>query len=293
MPYFSYHGGHSGRYCRHASGDLGAVVERAIALGFSHYGLSEHAPRYRREDMFDDEADLEPEDTSTMFQAYVTEAEALRAAHGDRIELLVGFETEHLPPEGWREQMRELRARNGFEYAVGSVHDVAGRCIDFTPEKTADVARSCGGREAMQLRYFDQVTELVSHLRPEIVGHIDLIRKFDGEARFNSIVMNKIESTLEAVRAVGAVLDVNARAHRRGFGPVYPLPEILTLAKGMGIGVTLGDDSHGPQDVGVGLDECLRAIGEAGYEEVHYLTRVDGAVRWKRTNLSDVAPNSD
>ena len=44
----------------------------------------------------------------------------------------------------------------------------------------------------------------------------------------------------------------------------------------MGIGVTLGDDGHGAHDVGVGLDACMRAIADAGYREVHYLTRDGG-----------------
>src|SRR5438105_7706030 len=60
MPWFSYHGGHSGQFCRHAKGELEAVVERAIATGFTHYGLSEHCPRYRSEDLFPGEEDLGP-----------------------------------------------------------------------------------------------------------------------------------------------------------------------------------------------------------------------------------------
>jgi histidinol phosphatase-like PHP family hydrolase len=44
MSWFSFHGGHSGSFCRHAKDDLVDVVERAIALGVTHYGLSEHAP---------------------------------------------------------------------------------------------------------------------------------------------------------------------------------------------------------------------------------------------------------
>jgi histidinol-phosphatase (PHP family) len=56
-------------------------------------------------------------------------------------------------------------------------------------------------------------------------------------------------------------------------GPVYPIPWILERARAIGVPVTLGDDSHGPADVGVGLDACIRAIAAAGYREVHYLTK--------------------
>jgi histidinol-phosphatase (PHP family) len=49
------HHSHSGQFCRHAKDDLDAVILRAIELGFETFGLSEHAPRYRLEDLFPEE----------------------------------------------------------------------------------------------------------------------------------------------------------------------------------------------------------------------------------------------
>lgn len=291
MPWFSYHSAHSGEFCRHAKGTLEEVVHAAIDRGFSHYGLSEHCPRYRREDLFGDEDDLAPEDLVRTFAAYGKEAHRLRATYADRIELIVGFETERLPPDSWEARMRSLREEGGFEYVIGSVHDVDGVCIDESPEKTDEMAERCGGREALQIRYFEALTELVATLRPEVVGHVDLIRKFDGDdAHFGPRVWPSIEAALEAVREAGSVLDVNSGAYRRGLSPIYPLPGILERARAMGIGVTLGDDGHGPHDVGVGLDASLEAIAAAGYREVHYLARVDGGVSLLAAPIDEVGP---
>ena len=291
MPWFSYHGGHSGQFCRHAKDELQAVIERAIEAGFTHYGLSEHCPRYRREDLYVEEADLDTEALVATFGRYVQHAFALRERYADRIQILVGFETERLPPEGWAACMQQIRQSAPFEYIVGSVHDVDGRYVDYTPELTASIADDLGGREALHIRYFDAVTDLVETLQPEVVGHLDLVRKFDGpSASFSPRVFKHIERALEAVRACGGVLDVNCGAHRRGLSPVYPLPEILQRAQAMGVGVTLGDDSHGTTSVGVGLDACLQAIADAGYRELHYLARRDGTASWGTAALDDVRP---
>ncbi len=292
MPWFSYHGGHSGEFCRHAKGDLEAVVQRAIAAGFSHYGLSEHIARYRSEDLFPEERDLTPDDLITTFEAYVVRARQLQTKYEDQIDLLVGFETERLPPGDWATRMRETRARLRIDYIVGSVHDVEGLVIDYKPEHTASVAERVGGVEELHVRYFDALTELVSELRPEVVGHIDLIRKFEGENPvFGARAWRHLEGTLEAVRSVGGVLDVNAATRRRGLGPVYPLPAILERARAMGIGVTLGDDGHGAHDVGVGLDACMAAISAAGYREVSYLAHDrSGRVELRRAPIEDVRP---
>jgi histidinol-phosphatase (PHP family) len=58
----------------------------------------------------------------------------------------------------------------------------------------------------------------------------------------------------------------------------------------MGIPVTLGDDSHGPTDVGVGLDACMLAIERAGYRRVHYLTGKGGQVHLESAPLDAVRP---
>jgi histidinol-phosphatase (PHP family) len=105
-------------------------------------------------------------------------------------------------------------------------------------------------------------------------------------------VFRHIDAALEAVRAVQGVLDVNCATHRRGLGPVYPLPEILARAQRMGIGVTLGDDSHGAHDVGVGLDASLRAIADAGYREVCYLAKPGDQTVWMRAALESVRPHT-
>src|SRR5256885_12762121 len=132
MPWFSYHGGHSGQFCRHAKGELRAVVERAVAAGFTHYGLSEHCPRYREQDLFGDESEHGGTDALlSAFTAYVAHAFELRAQYADQIELLVGFESERLPPGDWAARMRAVRQSAPFDYMVGSVHDVEAEFVDY------------------------------------------------------------------------------------------------------------------------------------------------------------------
>ena len=53
MPY-SHHS-HSGQFCKHAKGTLEEVVQEAIRQGFEIYGLTEHVPRYRTQDLYPEE----------------------------------------------------------------------------------------------------------------------------------------------------------------------------------------------------------------------------------------------
>jgi histidinol-phosphatase (PHP family) len=57
MP-FSHHS-HSGQFCQHATGMLEEIVQEAIKKKFIVYGLSEHSPRYRVEDLYPEEVNHE------------------------------------------------------------------------------------------------------------------------------------------------------------------------------------------------------------------------------------------
>jgi histidinol-phosphatase (PHP family) len=291
MVWFSYHGGHSGEFCGHAKGDLQLVVQAAVDAGFTTYGLSEHAPRFQVEHLYPEEKHLVPADLVTLFRRYVDTALELRAKHAGELELLIGFETEALPVDDWPAKMSELRRSAPFDYIVGSVHSIGDTWVDLNPETTARAAEASGGWEELRKTYFDRLALLVSTLRPEIVGHVDLIRRFEPpEFRFSESALAHAERVLEAARDCGAALEVNAAPVRRGFGPAYPGPQVLSRACAMGVAVTLGDDSHGPDGVGVGLDACLEAIAAAGYRHVHYLTRRDGEVVLARAPLDEVRP---
>lgn len=51
------HHSHSGQFCKHAVGILEDVVKEAIRKGFRVYGLTEHVPRYRAEDLYPEEVE--------------------------------------------------------------------------------------------------------------------------------------------------------------------------------------------------------------------------------------------
>jgi histidinol-phosphatase (PHP family) len=291
MAWFSFHGGHSGEFCAHARGTLAEVVAAAAARGFTTYGLSEHAPRSRAEDLYPDEAGLTPDDLRARFRLYRVRARDLQAAWGDRLELLVGFELECVPPDRWAAEMRGWRDEGDFDFVVGSVHHLEGVPIDLDAATTERVVRACGGRDAFDRAYFDAVAAMIEASAPQVVGHLDLCRRFrGGDVAFADDTWPHVERALAAAAACDAVLDVNAAPARRGGEPVYPSVEILTLARLMGVGVTLGDDSHGPDGVGRGLEACVDAIRAAGYAQVACLHRRNGRVEQEFVPLDALAP---
>ena len=70
-------------------------------------------------------------------------------------------------------------------------------------------------------------------------------------------------------------MDVNARGLLKPCKSIYPDDWILAEAGRIGVPVTLGDDSHGPSEVGLNLHVAVEAVARAGYEHI-WLVRAGG-----------------
>lgn len=264
----SLHGGHSSAYCDHASSTLEEMLDAAVAAGMSVFGVTEHAPRVEPERLYDEELALgwTVEYLDDLFGWYAAELDRLIPRYADRLAVLKGFEAEIVPVGRYKEVMTDLRERLGFDYIVGSVHYVAGHIIDYKEERFARAVAACGGIEAACVQYYRNVAEMAETLRPEVVGHFDLVRQRfdDDDSAAPPAVRRAALEALEAVRDCGAILDINTGGLRKGFGHPYPAPWIVGAAHGMGIPMCFGDDSHSAAQVGYGLDtarDYLLALG--------------------------------
>lgn len=278
----SLHGGHSGEFCEHAGGTLREVLEAAAGAGFACYGISEHAPRYERQHLYASELrkGYTLERLERDFDAYAEACRRLQREFDGRLRVLRGFETEVVPADSYVDLMRSLRERHAFDYMVGSVHHVAGIPIDESPERCREAVEACGGFERFAVRYYDHVTEMIGSLRPEVVAHLDLFKLHappDADACAEP-VLRAAARALDAAKEQGCVLDLNTAGWRKGLTEPYPGPALVRLAAAKGVPFCFGDDSHGPSQVGYGLERARAYLLANGVTAITTLDRPNGSV---------------
>jgi len=263
----SIHGGHSGQFCNHAKDTLEAVVQAYVDQGFAWVGLTEHMPP--TDDLYlypeEREVGLNAETMLERFGRYMEEARRLQQHYADRIEILVGFETEDTP--GAATLAEELIARYNPDYIVGSVHHIDGIPFDYSEEEYRRAVDAVGGMEALYCAYFDRQFDLIGRLKPQVVGHFDLVRLFDPIYRRHLMipdVQKKIQRNLELIRDLDLILDFNVAAIKKGAFEPYISRPILTQALYLRIAVVPGDDSHGVETVGLHLDEGIKILKGMG-----------------------------
>jgi histidinol-phosphatase (PHP family) len=286
----SLHGGHSRAYCDHADSTLEELLDAAVARGMTVYGVTEHAPRVEAHRLYDEEIALgwDVATLDRMFSAYARTLEALQARYAGRLDVVRGFEAEVIPEDRYVDVMLGYREQYRFEYLVGSVHWVAGHIIDYRREHFEAALESCGGLEALAVRYYETVAEMARALRPEVLGHFDLIRKYapDEASIATPSIRAAASAALDAIRDAGCILDINTAGYRRGFGRPYPAPWILEAVRERGIPCCFGDDSHSVAQVGAGIAEARQYLIDHGVDEVIVLRHVDGRLERGRVPLA-------
>ena len=253
----SYHGGHT---LFDGKGTPEDFVRAAIDKGFRALGFSEHMPAPEKYPYPDFPA---PAEARRLFDGYVEEVTRLKAEYARELPILLGIETEYLPDE--EHYVADFVRSYPFDYVVGSVHHVAGTGIDYIPEDYNALAERLGGLDALAIEYYRMVRGLLELGITDVLGHLDLIDIFAPERPVADELAQAEDETLAAAKRWDVVLDVNARGLIKPCAHIYPCARLLRKACVAGIPVTLGDDSHAPEQVGARLHEALSHIQAAGY----------------------------
>lgn len=273
------HHSHSGQYCTHATGDLEACIEEAIRQGFTKFCLTEHVPRYRESDLYPGEESVTPADLLALFQAYHAHAKRCREMYGDRIEILVGLETEFVRDVDLG-ILALLERAYPVDMVVGSVHHVNAVPIDFDRPMWDLALGTCVDQEHFFGTYFDHQFAVINALQPDVIGHFDviLLQAPPGTDLFAwPSVCAKMERNIAAVVSYGGLFELNASAFRKGWETAYPRPDVARLITALGGKFCTSDDSHGPHHVGLNYHRLQSYVRELGLTQLGEVSVRKGA----------------
>ena len=239
------------RFSMDCSETMEAQCRAAIERGISEIAFTEHVDH----DTCDDESRAH-----YRYEEYVSEIERHRTMFGDRLTILKAAEIDW--NESIRDEVAEFVANHEFDFIIGSVHNLKHTYVGFT------TLEAMGGPRMMYDDYLDQVRGMVDTGFPDVVGHLDLPRRYHNvsmwdvdaghfEARVREIFR------LAADRGVG--FEINTSGLRRGTGATFPEPRVLDwfVEEGGSI-LTVGSDSHRAEDTGHSIPEIyteLRSLG--------------------------------
>lgn len=208
-------------------------MQDAIGKGMTVFCLTEHIHReridfYPGEEKVHTEASLEQ-----LYDDFYHEAQRLRKAYADRIQIFIGFEGEWIRPNSLQ-IMQHLLDKYPIDLFLGSVHHVHALPIDYDTKLYRQAREIAGGSDERIFHdYFDAQYELVQTLKPPVIAHFDLIRLMSDEPnrsfRTWPTVWQKVVRNLRFVVEYGGVLELNSSSLRKGMTEAYPQVEICQV----------------------------------------------------------------
>ena len=227
------------------------VILAAIGKGFSAIGFSSHAMLPENE--------LDWVLVPGKARSYAEEIRALAEKYGDRIRVYCGVEADYIP--GGACPDRAFYEEIKPDYIIGSVHYVKAPdgnlvAVDISPENLADGIRAHfeGSVEAYIRAYFAQEREMIEKFDFDIIGHPDLVRKFNVKSPYfseNDVwYIEELVKTADVIAASGKIVEVNTGAISRGWlDDAYPSRPFRDLLRERGVKFVLNSDSHSAEAV--------------------------------------------
>jgi histidinol-phosphatase (PHP family) len=246
--------------CRHASGEPVDYARRALEIGLTEIGFTDHSPMAR--DDFDDWRMR-----NDQLDEYV---EKVRRAQREfpQLTIRLGLEVDYLP--GHEDWIRNLASRHPWDYFIGSVHYVSDDWAVDSPFQLAKWKH----RDAFEVWsvYFDRLTMAAATGLFEIIGHADLPKKFGHRPTKDCTPL--YEKFLNAAKQHNCAIELNTAGLRKDCKEIYPSREILRLAFQKGVPITFGSDAHTPEEVGMNFAEAIQLARDAGYfQSLHLESR--------------------
>ena len=240
------------------------MAKAALALGMDSLGFSGHSP------LPGESWVMRAEDVPRYRRAVLE----LKERYAAGLDIFLGLEQDILSPPPEEE----------YDYLIGSVHmlERAGErlSVDESPETFLwGVEKWFGGDSlAFAEAYYRQVGMVAEKTGCQIVGHFDLVCKFNegnclfdtGHPRYRAAALE----TLERLKGRAVILEINTGAMSRGYRTApYPEAWILKRANEMGLPICITSDAHSGQHLTYAFAQGAELARSCGYKEAMYLTR--------------------
>ncbi len=232
---------------------LSAIEKGMKTLGFSMHSFAEF--------------DLDVYPDSAALGQYKAEVIRLKEKYKDRIEILCGIE----------QDVYSSPADKDFDYVIGSVHYVKiGEeyiPLDLSKEVLLKAVKMGfnGDFYSFAEWYYDMEAQVVEKTGADIIGHLDLIRKFNQNGDlFDEKHPRYVAAYNRAVKALvryNKPFEINTGAISRGYrSSPYPCEDILRCIYENGGKVIMSSDSHSKEGLCFEFEKWADLAREIGFD---------------------------
>lgn len=247
-------------HCNFCDGadSMNSLIEKALSLGFTSLGFSSHAYT-----PFDNSFCIKKENE----QNYFTQFEMLKKKYSDKIEILNGYEYDIFSEADTSE----------CDFLIGSVHYIKIEknylSVDESASQTRKNIDCFFDSNAMKYAcaYYETISKLSTYGNFDIVGHFDLVTKFNEKDMLIDVSSKKYKAAaidaLDEVLKTNSLFEINTGAVARAVRTTpYPENFILNRICEKGGKVIISSDCHNKNYLDFYFNEAAELLKSCGFE---------------------------
>jgi histidinol-phosphatase (PHP family) len=231
-------------------------VAAAIDMKLDELGFSDHYTLVPSGDT--PEWSMAPDELPAYLDEIASTADSVRG----RLVVRRGLEVDYVPAR--IKDVADQLATYRLDYVIGSIHFVNGFPIDAVAERWEEI--SATERDEVFREYWSLMRGLADSRLFDIVGHVDVVRKFDYWPSFD--IAPLVLEALDAIARAGMIVEMNTSGWHTPSRKAYPEPWILKECVSRNTPVMISADAHKPDNLTRDFDrarEDLSRLGSSGY----------------------------
>ena len=242
------------------------MVQAAIIAGLTSIGFSGHSILPYQNDW---------SMTEEGFPLYLEEIGRVRDLFREKLPVYLGLEWDHISSSALLKQP--------FDFIIGSVHHLQAVNERFTVDESAVSTQEAldihyhGNALRFAEDYYSQYQVLANDPRIGIIGHFDLITKFDETFPIFPTDSDKYmliaTDALDMLVKKDKIFEVNTGAMSRGYRKTpYPSAPLLKEILRRGGRITVSSDAHSSEAIAYAFREAEELLISLGYHEIWELS---------------------
>jgi histidinol-phosphatase (PHP family) len=242
------------------------MLLEAIKQGYTHFGFSGHGYNH-------------PADPWSMSEqnekAYFQDIETLKEKYGNLIQLYAGMEQDSIGKVYSKDM--------GLDYIIGSVHFITKNGvdypIDYSKEMWQVILQEVYQNDflAFAKDYYQAVAKLAQFKEVDIIGHVDLIAKYNEDGCCfdfeDPAYLKEAYAAIDCLIAADKIFEINTGAMARGTRQEpYPHESLLAYIQKKGGKILINADCHNKDKLATGYQAALQAAKKAGFTSLMLLS---------------------
>ncbi|WP_300367930.1 histidinol-phosphatase [Brachyspira sp.] len=238
-----------------------AIDNNLISLGFSGHSH-----------FYIDDTSMSEENTIK----YLEHVKKAKDIYKDKIQVYLGIEGDY-----YSNLNKDTDKEMGLDYRIASVHyidDSKGSYfpIDMSRESFNNTLNYFGSIKEIIYRYYDNVIKMIENQKPDIIGHLDLVRKYNLNKEYfteeEDWYIKKMDEVIDVIEKSRCIVEINTKLmNKNNLDAHYPNKYTIKKLLEKNIPITINTDAHKAININHYYIEAINELKKLGAKYIKIL----------------------